>query len=48
MASGPGEEIDAAHYDWTGTTPATSASTWVPAASPMRESIYSTATSPFL
>jgi hypothetical protein len=40
MASGPGEEIDAARYDWNWNSPNASASTWVPAASPMRDSIY--------
>ncbi len=42
MASGPGEEIDAAHYDWAWNDPSAAASSWVPAASPMRESLYST------
>jgi len=43
MASGPGEEIDAAHYDWDWNNPAAtgSAGAWVPAASPLRDSIYS-------
>jgi len=40
MASGPGEEIDAAHYDWTWNDPNTTGPSWVPAASPLRESIY--------
>jgi hypothetical protein len=40
MASGPGEEIDAAHYDWTWQDTTTSGSSWLPAASPIRESIY--------
>ncbi len=41
MASGPGEEIDAAHYDWNWNRPAVGPS-WLPAATPIRESIYST------
>ncbi|HEY1900809.1 MAG TPA: alpha-L-rhamnosidase C-terminal domain-containing protein [Terracidiphilus sp.] len=40
MASGPGEEINAADYDWNWQNPATSKGSWVPAASPMRDSIY--------
>ena len=40
MAAGPGEEIDAAHYDWNWQSPTAGGSTWVPAASPMRDSIY--------
>ncbi len=40
MASGPGEEIDAALYDWNWQSPAAAGSGWVPAASPIRESIY--------
>ena len=40
MASGPGEEIDAANTTGHGTTPPTLQRHWVPAASPMRESIY--------
>jgi alpha-L-rhamnosidase len=39
MAAGPGEEIDAAKYDWTWNSASAGAS-WVPAASPMRDSIY--------
>ena len=40
FASGPGEEIDASKYDWNwnGDSPGTN---WVPAASPMRDSIFS-------
>jgi alpha-L-rhamnosidase len=41
MASGPGEEMDAARYDWSWNEPSASAVDWVPAASPVRESIYS-------
>jgi hypothetical protein len=40
MAAGPGEEIDATHYDWNWNTPNASGSSWVAAASPMRDSIY--------
>jgi hypothetical protein len=42
MAAGPGEEIDAADYDWNWNSPVAkgSGSPWVPAASPMRDSIY--------
>ena len=40
MAAGPGEEIDAAHYDWDWQSPRASGGAWVPAASPMRDSIY--------
>jgi hypothetical protein len=42
MASGPGEEIDAAKYDWNWQNPgATGPSTnWLPVASAIRESIY--------
>jgi alpha-L-rhamnosidase len=41
FASGPGEEIDAARYDWGWNSPSASGSHWLPAASPMRDSIYS-------
>jgi hypothetical protein len=42
FAAGPGEEIDAAHYDWDWNAPDArgAGSKWVPAASPMRDSIY--------
>jgi alpha-L-rhamnosidase len=40
LASGPGEELDAAHYDWNWNSPTAAASTWVPAGDPMRDSIY--------
>jgi hypothetical protein len=43
MAAGTGEEIDAAKYDWSWNDPAVAGSSWVPAASPIRESIYPTA-----
>ena len=39
FASGPGEEIDAAKYDW-GWNSAAAGSGWVPAATPMRDSIF--------
>jgi hypothetical protein len=42
MASGTGEEIDAALYDWNWNDPASNSAKWVPAASPIRESIYET------
>jgi hypothetical protein len=42
MASGPGEEIDAAHYDWKWNSPSAAGSSWLPAATPIRESIYAT------
>ena len=40
MAAGPGEEIDAASYDWNWQNPAAMGGAWVPVASPMRDSIY--------
>jgi hypothetical protein len=40
FAAGPGEEIDAAHYDWDWQSPTAAGTAWVPAASPMRD-IYS-------
>ena len=40
MASGPGEKVDAAHYDWAWQDSGAAGSAWVPAASPIRESIY--------
>ena len=39
FASGPGEEIDASKYDWNWNS-ATPGPAWVPAASPMRDSIF--------
>ena len=42
MASGPGEEINAALYDWSWNDPKATGPSWVPAASPIRESIYPT------
>jgi hypothetical protein len=43
MAAGWGEEIDAAHYDWSWNSPSAVGPAWVAAASPIRESIYPTA-----
>lgn len=40
MAAGPGEEMDAAKYDWGWNSPSSSGGTWVKAADPMRDSIY--------
>ena len=40
MAAGPGEEIDAARYDWNWNSPTANTSSWVLAASPMRDSIF--------
>ncbi len=40
MAAGPGEVIDAAHYDWASNLPNANGPAWVPVASPMRDSIY--------
>jgi hypothetical protein len=42
MASGPGEEINAADYDWSWNAPGAGSAAWVPAASAIRESIYAT------
>ncbi len=42
MANGPGEELDAAKYDWSWNEPNASGGGWVAAASPMRENIYPT------
>jgi hypothetical protein len=39
MASGPGEEIDAARYDWAWNTSSAAGASWVPVASPFREDI---------
>ncbi len=39
FASGPGEEIDASKYDWNWNSDSPGAN-WVPAASPMRDSIF--------
>jgi hypothetical protein len=40
MAAGPGEEIDAARYDWAWNSSTDEKGSWVVAASPMRDSIY--------
>ena len=40
FAAGPGEEIDAAHNDWDWQSPTSNSAAWVPAASPMRDSIF--------
>jgi alpha-L-rhamnosidase len=42
FASGPGEQIDAAKYDWNWNSPDDTNSGWVPVGSPMRDSIYPT------
>jgi hypothetical protein len=41
FASGPGEQIDAANYDWNWNSPDDTSSAWVPVATPMRDSISS-------
>jgi alpha-L-rhamnosidase len=40
FASGPGEEIDAARYDWNWQSPTAGGAGWVPAGSPMRDSMF--------
>jgi hypothetical protein len=40
FASGPGEEIDAAHYDWDWQSPGATGGNWVAATSPMRDSVF--------
>ncbi len=40
MASGPGEEIDAAHFDWAWQDPSATGSNWVAATTAIPESIY--------
>jgi hypothetical protein len=40
IASGAEEEIDAARYDWAWNDPAAAGAAWVPAASPIRESVF--------
>jgi len=40
FASGPGEEIDAAKYDWDWNSPEDKSAAWVPVGSPMRDSIF--------
>ena len=39
-AAGPGEQIDAANYDWAWQSSTATGGNWVPAASPMRDSIF--------
>jgi hypothetical protein len=41
FASGPGEAIDAANYDWSWNSPGDKNPAWVAAASPMRDSMFS-------
>jgi alpha-L-rhamnosidase len=43
MANGPGEELDAASYDWGWNDSNATGGAWVAAASPMRENIYPSA-----
>jgi hypothetical protein len=40
FASGPGEELDASRFDWQWNSPSPAGTGWVPAASPMRDSIF--------
>jgi alpha-L-rhamnosidase len=40
MAAGPGEEVDASKYDWNANSATGTTALWVPAASPMRDSIF--------
>jgi hypothetical protein len=40
FASGPGEDIDAAKYDWSWNSPDDKSAAWVAVASPMRDSIF--------
>ncbi len=40
FASGPGEEVDASKYDWSAGAQGGAASLWIPAATPMRDSIF--------
>ncbi len=40
FASGPGEEIDAAKYDWSWNAPSAAGSGWVAPGTPMRDSIF--------
>ena len=40
FASGPGEQIDAARYDWGWNSPSASGPSWVPVGTPMRDSIF--------
>ena len=43
MANGPGEELNAAAYDWQWNDPGDRSSAWVAAGDPMRENIYPSA-----
>jgi alpha-L-rhamnosidase len=43
MANGPGEELNAAAYDWQSNSPGDPGSAWVAASTPMRENIYPSA-----
>ncbi len=43
MANGPGEELNAAAYDWQWNDPGDSSRAWVAAGDPMRENIYPSA-----
>ena len=43
FASGPGEQINAALYDWNWQLPSDASPYWVPVASPMRDSMFSSA-----
>jgi alpha-L-rhamnosidase len=40
FASGPGEQLDAARFDWRWDSPTAAGASWVPVASPMRDSIF--------
>src|ERR1035437_4622232 len=40
FASGPGEEIDASHYDWDWQNASASNALWLPAGDPLRDSIF--------
>jgi len=40
FASGPGEELDASRYDWAWNSPTATGMAWVPAASPLPESMF--------
>ena len=41
MAAGPGEQIDAAQYDWSWNSPTADTTAWVRAVSPMRDALSS-------
>ena len=40
FASGPGEQLDASHYDWNWDDPSASGLSWVPVGDPLRDSIF--------